>query len=270
VSCTPERVTGYVDDVLGSSERAEVEAHITSCATCLAQAAAERDLRAGLRSLPVPEPRPDFEADVRRRLAARSRRRSAWLLPLAASLVLLALWGRGAASFVAWELSRDHTKCFGMAKLPATVWSSDPVEVTAWFEEQGTRLPPVPPAAGDMGLVGARYCHLLDRYAAHLFYASEERRFSVFVISGPVRFADTWGTESRGQKVRFLRSAGTTVALVGDKAEDIEAFRSTFTTTLAWLDTLVAANGRGDLAADAAERRVAAAVSAAPAAPGPY
>ncbi|HSB62436.1 MAG TPA: zf-HC2 domain-containing protein, partial [Vicinamibacteria bacterium] len=172
MSCTPERVTGYVDDALGPWERAEVEAHIATCAACLAQVAAERDLRAGLRALPVPEPRAGFEEDVRRRLAAQPRRRRAgWMLPLAASLVLLVLWGRGAASFVAWELSRDHTKCFGGSKLPAAVWSEDPVQVAAWFEDQGTRVPIVPASASSMSLVGARYCHLLDRYAAHLFYA---------------------------------------------------------------------------------------------------
>lgn len=246
MTCTPERVTGYVDGALGAEDRAEVEAHLASCAACLEQAAFERDLRAGLRALPVPEPRPGFEAEVRRRLRSEARRRPAWLLPVAAGLALLALWGRGAASFVAWEVSRDHSKCFGMARLPAKVWTSDPLEVTDWFESRGTRLPPVPAGVGEMGLVGARYCPLLDRFAAHLYYAGEERHLSVFVFSGPVRFADTLRTESRGKQVQFLRSAGMTVALVADRTEDVEAFRSAFTTTLAWLEPAATEGGRGD------------------------
>ena len=54
-----------------------------------------------------------------------------------------------------------------------------------------------------------------------------------FVLSGPVRFADEWTARSRGNHVRFLRSAGMTVALVSDKQEDVEAFRAAFRTTVA-------------------------------------
>lgn len=233
MTCAPERVTGYVDDALDATTRAEVESHLATCATCREQVASERDLRAGLRALPVPELRPGFESAVRRRLAAESRGRRAWRLPVAAVLALLALWARGAAPFVAWEVARDHNHCFGKERLPAKLWSSDPSEVSQWFEAQGTRLPPIPAAVGELGLVGARYCPLLDRVAAHLYYAGEERNLSVFVLSGPARFRDTWATESRGNEVRFLRSAGMTVALVSARPEDVEAFRAAFTTTVA-------------------------------------
>ena len=235
MSCLPEQVTGYVDDVLDPAIRAEVEAHLASCAGCREQAAFERDLKAQMHALPAPELRPGFEVRLRRSLAAARGRRFAWLLPLAAVLTLLVLWARGATPFVAWELSRDHAHCFGMDRLPAKVWSNDPLEIAAWFESQGTRIPPVPSGVAELGLVGARYCPLLDRLVAHLYYAGEERRLSVFVLSGPVRFSDGWGARSRGNHVRFLRSAGMTVALVSDKEEDVEAFRAAFRTTVARL-----------------------------------
>jgi len=235
VSCAPEQVTGYVDDVLDPAARAEMEAHLATCAACREQVAFERELKAGLNALPAPELRPGFEVRLQRSLAAERGRRLAWLLPFAAVLALLAVWARGAAPFVAWELARDHVHCFGQARLPAKVWSSDPLEIAAWFEKQGTRIPLVPAGVGDLVLVGARYCPLVDRIVAHLYYAGEERRLSVFVLSGPVRFSDDGDARSRGTHVRFLRSAGMTVALVSDKPEDVEAFRSAFRTTVARL-----------------------------------
>lgn len=234
--CESALVTGYVDDALDVPARAELEAHLETCATCREQVAFERDLRARLRALPVPEPRPGFEAAVRRRLAAEGRTRRPWRLLTAAALVLLALWARGSASLVAWEVARDHKHCFGSERLPAKLWSNDPVEVTRWFEAQGTRLPPIPAGVGELGLVGARYCQLVDRVAAHLYYAGEERHLSIFVLSGPARFRDSWATESRGNEVRLLRSAGMTVALVSGRHEDVEAFRAAFTTTVAAID----------------------------------
>ena len=136
---------------------------------------------------------------------------------------------------MAWQVARDHNHCFAMERLPAKLWSNDPTEVTRWFEAQGTRLPPIPAGVGELGLVGARYCPLVDRVAAHLYYAGEERHLSVFVLSGPARFRDSWATESRGNEVRFLRSAGMTVALVSNKHGDVEAFRAAFNTTVARL-----------------------------------
>ena len=233
MSCAPEQVTAYVDDVLDPAARAEMEAHLATCTDCREQAVFERELKAGLRALPSPELRPGFNVRLRRSLAAERGRRFAWLLPLAAVLTLLVLWARGATPFVAWELSRDHAHCFGQDRLPAKVWSNDPLQIAAWFEAQGTRIPPVPSGVAELGLVGARYCPLLDRVAAHLYYAGEERRLSVFVLSGPVRFPDEWIARSRGNHVRFLRSAGMTVALVSDKQEDVEAFRAAFRTTVA-------------------------------------
>jgi len=233
VSCAPDQVTAYVDDVLDPAARAEMEAHLATCTDCREQVAFERELKAGLRALPIPELRPGFEVRLRRSLAAERGRRYAWLLPLAAVLTLLVLWARGAAPFVAWELSLDHAHCFGQDRLPAKVWSNDPLEIAAWFDAQGTRIPPVPSGVAELGLVGARYCPLLDRVAAHLYYAGEERRLSVFVLSGPVRFPDEWTARSRGNHVRLLRSAGMTVALVSDKQEDVEAFRAAFRTTVA-------------------------------------
>jgi len=235
-SCAPEKVTGYVDEALEPAARAEVEAHLASCPDCRRQVDEERDLRARLRALPSPELRPAFEPQLRAALTRAPQRRF-WALPLAASLVFLGLWARGAAPFVAFELSRDHAKCFGLARLPAKVWSDDPQVVAGWFEGQGTELPLIPGAAGGLGLVGARYCPLFDRFAAHLYYAEGERRASLFVLRGPARFRDAYEARVAGRTVLLFRSAGATLAAVSERAEDAEALRRRFTTTIATLGT---------------------------------
>jgi anti-sigma factor RsiW len=235
VTCAPELVTGYVDGVLGAEERARVEEHLASCAACRDQADFERSLGSRLRALPSPDPRPELLQAVRGRLeSVRSPRR--WMLPVAAALLGFVLWGRGTASFVAWELARDHEHCFGKQRLPARIWSSDPGEVARWFEEQGTAVPPLPEGRRGLVLVGARYCPLLDRLAAHIYYADEDRHLSVFVLAGPARFSGyELGTEARNREVRLLHSAGMTVALVAEHADDVAAFREHFTTTTALL-----------------------------------
>jgi hypothetical protein len=136
---------------------------------------------------------------------------------------------------VAWELARDHTKCFGLSALPAKVWSDDARVIAAWFEEQGTALPLVPENVAGMGLVGARYCPLLDRFAAHLYYSGEDHHASIFVLKGPARFGDVYEGRARGETVLLFRSAGTVVGVVAGLPEDAQAFRRKFTTSMAAL-----------------------------------
>ena len=235
MTCRPERVTGWVDGVLDASDREAVEAHLASCPACREQAAFELELGSRLRELPAPEPRPQLQDAVRTRLDSARPRRN-WILPIAAALLGLLFWGRGAPSFVAWELARDHEHCFDQAKLPARIWSGDAREVALWFGEQGTYVPRLPESRHGLSLIGARYCPLVDRLAAHVYYAEEDRHLSLFVIAGPVRLDHELGTETRGRTVRLIRSAGTTLALVAEHEEDVLAFRSFFTTTTARLD----------------------------------
>ena len=234
MSCDPERVTAYVDDALDPAAREEVRAHIEDCATCAEQAAFESGLRENLRSLPDPEPRPELETAVRESLRS-SGSLVRLLLPLAAALAL-ALWGTGAPFFVAWELARDHASCFAMEKLPAEVWSGEPSEVAAWFDRHGTRLPVLPARTAGLELVGARYCSVGDRTAAHVYYEGEDHRLSVFIVSGLLRVSDEWTGDVRGRTVSFVCTAGTTVGLVSEHAEDVQAFERALSTTVAQTD----------------------------------
>jgi hypothetical protein len=149
-----------------------------------------------------------------------------------AALFVLGLWARGLPGFVAWEVARDHQRCFGRRHLHARVWSPDPAVVGDWLESRGTPVPPLPPHAHAAELVGARYCPLEDRVAAHVYYDGEGI-VSVFVLSGPARIGDGWSGRVRGLHVRLLHAAGRTLAVVGESAEDVAVTARAFTTTVA-------------------------------------
>jgi anti-sigma factor RsiW len=235
VTCDPERVTGFVDDALPEAERAELSAHLDLCPACREQADFETALRARLRGLsPVAVP-PTLARAVRHRLRPSSPLRwvAAVTLPVAAALLLFVLWLRAAPQFVAWELARDHAGCFGREKLPATVWSGDPAQVSAWFQDDGMAIPVVPEAAGGTELLGARYCSLMDRTVAHLYYSGEDLNLSLFVVPGSVRMGARHQTQQRGQTVHLLRVGGAVVGVVSSSEQAVEAVERALTRTLA-------------------------------------
>ena len=158
----------------------------------------------------------------------RMRARSVAGLILLALVLGFFLWLRGNPSFVAWQVANDHARCFGRAHLRARLWSSDPVDVRQWLESRGTPVQPLPGKAGSVTIVGVRYCPLADRVAAHVFYGGGQSLVLVFVLSGPARIHDGWAGEVSRLQVRLLRSAGRTVAIVGEAAEDVDAITQAF------------------------------------------
>ena len=226
MSCDPVRVTGYVDGALPPAERVEMESHLSACPSCRDQAEFERGLRARLLSLPQPPLPIALHASVRARLDRPVARRRPWrvLLPIAAALVLSLLWVRGAPGLVARELAWDHGHCFGKDQLPAKVWSSNPPVIERWFAERGTRIPRVPEAAAGLSLIGARYCMLMDRRVAHLYYADGEHRLSLHVVDGPVRFTWPQRRTTMGRTVHLLHAEGLTVSLTSEEPKAVDAF----------------------------------------------
>jgi anti-sigma factor RsiW len=233
MSCDPEQVTGYVDGELAPAARAELEAHLAQCASCREQADYEGQLRARLKALPSPEPRRGLEMEIRGSLKRPRPSRFRVLLPMAAAFAAMLLWSAGLPRVVAWQLSRDHDHCFSAKVLPAEVWGGNAHVIASWLEKRGTELPPLPESAAGLDLVGARRCPLLDRKVAHLYYSSGERHVSLFVVPGSVRFESRYSSLARGNVVRLLHVAGTTVGVVGASEEDVAAFERAFATTSA-------------------------------------
>ena len=238
--CDPVRATAYVDGALAAADRLQFESHLAGCPRCRAQVNAERMLSSAVRSLPAPPLPHGLAARVRRR----SRkpiplRRRVWIPSLAAILVI-ALWMRGSSGFVAWEVALDHAHCFGKPRVPAQVLTADPMRLAAWFDAQGTELPLVPASAGGLDLVGGRYCRLLDRTVAHIYYGGGgEHQLSLFVVPGSVRFDRSFVWSGRGTTVNLLEVAGSNVALVSTDAPSVAAFRRSLERTIAEGGTLV-------------------------------
>lgn len=233
-SCEPEKVTAYVDGELAPAERALLEAHLAACTRCHDQEVFERGLHGRLRELPSPALPPRLAERVRARVRPSRARtfRHVWLAA-AAGLVFGVLWARGAPGYVAWQLARDHVHCFSRERLPAQVWTNDPADVARWMAENGRHLPLVPPGAGGLELVGARFCPMLDRRVAHLYYSAGERHLSLYVVPGPVRVDRPYEDEPSDQVVHVRRAGGSTIALVSADPKAITAFRKAFERTVA-------------------------------------
>jgi anti-sigma factor RsiW len=235
MTCDPERVTGFVDGELPEGLAAGVAAHLETCPACRAQAEAERELRMRLLRLPTPALPARLESRVRdagrkRPLAERGMR---WALPLAAVL-LLGVWLRGYAPFVAWDLARDHQHCFSRQPLRAQVASGEPRAVAAWFDERGTELPQLPARLGELALVGGRYCPLASlSTAAHVYYRSASSQLSVFVVPHAVRLDDRLASRARGDSVRLLRFEGQVIGIVGGRESDVRALETALRPVLA-------------------------------------
>jgi anti-sigma factor RsiW len=235
VSCDPERVTGYVDEALPAAERAEIESHLRECPPCREQAEFEAALHVRLRSLAAVEVPHGLRRAVRRQMrpAAPLRLVAAAVLPAAAVLALAVFWLRAAPPFVSWELARDHAACFGRSKLPARIWSSDPSQVAGWFEKDGLAVPVVPEAVGSAVLIGARYCALIDRRVAHLYYSGDDVNLSLFVVPGSVRMDAGHDAQALGQTVHLRRVGGTTVGVVSSSEDAVETLERALTRTVA-------------------------------------
>jgi hypothetical protein len=165
-----------------------------------------------------------------------SRHRGRLVLVALGFLLLAAgLWARGFAGFVAWQVARDHQRCFGRRQLAARLWTSDPWEARLWLEERGTPVAPLPEEAGTVRIVGVRYCPLTDRIAGHVYYGGAGSVVSVFVLAGPARVGMGWSGEASGLQVRLIPSAGRTLAVVGESEGDVDAVAQAFRASLARL-----------------------------------
>jgi anti-sigma factor RsiW len=233
MSCRPERVSGYLDGVLAAEEREAVEAHLAECADCRGQLEAERELKQRLRSLPPVEPPPGLEFRARRELRSLRPRWGRSLLAVAAMLAVMALVGAGEPRFMAVELALDHDHCFGKARLPAKVWSSDGARVAEWFEAQGTRVPMLPDSVAGLELVGARYCRIMDRSVGHVYYVGPHGPLSVYIVPGRLRLTGRYAQHARGKAVRLFHTGGTSVAVVSAQEEMAAAFERAFEVTTA-------------------------------------
>ncbi len=97
---TQAQFVAYLDGRANPSERRVFEDHLAGCATCRARAEEFRGLCIALDGLPVADPSPAFDANLRARLAAESTPRGFWSSWVPAprfafavmALLLMAFW----------------------------------------------------------------------------------------------------------------------------------------------------------------------------------
>jgi negative regulator of sigma E activity len=105
--------------------------------------------------------------------------------------------------------------------------------MAAWLLKEGTQAPALPEQAAGLEMVGGRYCSLMDRRVAHVYYTGGDQRLSVYVVPGWVRL-DRPRQMTRGNTtVRLLRAGDATVGLVSERPEAVEAFERALTITVA-------------------------------------
>jgi hypothetical protein len=88
IMCEKERLVSYIYDELNRAERAEVEAHLKTCAACREEAAGMRSVRADLASWTPPQPEFGFHIVRERKPTWRAWWTPAFGLAAAAMLVL--------------------------------------------------------------------------------------------------------------------------------------------------------------------------------------
>ncbi len=216
----------FVDGEALPSVRAEVEAHLATCAACREAVEAQRAVRALLvsRRARLSEPAPDGLADTVRRVVAAQQAHttpfwSRYSAFAAAAAVVLAV--TGALSFatgrssvlLAAQLTLDHLKCFVIDgddhDHPMTADAAQ-----AHFHQDfgmDVRLP-VPPEGSHARLVSVRQCLYGEGWIAHALYRVDGEAVSLFVMRG--REASPTAIDAFGRHTAVVTKGDSTYVLV--------------------------------------------------------
>ena len=194
--------------------RAEVEAHLATCATCRDQVSVRaRAQEPAAGPAGSPSPGDGFESELRRRCAGggrdpcggccRSRRR--WPSSRSGRAGPPRSW-RGSCRSTTLTASRA-------ASSPAEVWTARRRRDGVVVRDAGTDVCRCSRTrSAGLELVGGRFCSLADRSVAHLYYVGPRRHVSLFVVpgNGPVfgRLLDPDPRRQRSAPARRRRHRG--------------------------------------------------------------
>jgi mycothiol system anti-sigma-R factor len=182
------RLHAYVDGELTVSEITDVDGHCLECPQCAALVQAEREFRRLLRRQPREGASPELRARIVRRvrreaMVATGRR---WLpLPAvaaAAAVIVLMLWPARTPPPLVADLVDKHI-AYAQLERPAELASTDPREVTEWFQARAGMRVTVPDySPAGIHLAGARLAAAQERKAAYLLYEKGRTLLSVFMV----------------------------------------------------------------------------------------
>jgi len=248
-----ERLTLYLDNELQGEERAAIEAHVQSCASCTLFVEKELAFLNAIRgSGPLHVASPELQAKVSEVLsgpvANRRLRRRRWIVPIAAAVLVLlspvVVWrvvrqnnrpAKGGPSGFALMAAESHLR-HSRGQLPLEMESSNPQDISGWFANKlafNVKLPSYQESSGQdklYTLEGARLVGYENDYAAYVAYRMKEQPISLVITSELV--AKPSGGEQiaargltfhfnaiDGLKVITWSDRGLTYALVSDLDE---------------------------------------------------
>lgn len=201
-----ERLTLYLDNELQGDERAAIEAHVQSCASCSSFVEKELAFLNAIRgSGSLHTASTELKSDVAeilsgtQRVVSRSSRR--WILAIAAALLVLLLpvvvWRvvrqnnrpeNGTPSSFALMAAESHLR-HSRGQLPLEMESSNPQDISAWFTNKvafNVKLPSYQESSGQdklYTLEGARLVGYQNDYAAYVAYRMKDRPISLVITS---------------------------------------------------------------------------------------
>lgn len=244
----------YCDGELEASKMLEVEAHLRTCPSCRRAVEAERILREELRARLSREPVPPLlqerlrvaitELEERQRetavLTAWPRR--AWLLALAASILLLSLGGvlgyliagpssRTGHNPLVADLVSQHMR-FSLLENPAELSSRNTQQVAFWVQGRiGHRVRVPDYSSSGIDLLGGGVTRLTGHQAAYIVYEKGRNIISLFAfpqygtsLSGLKEIRQQCmafrTVEYRGQQILLWESDEMTYAMVANVGWD--------------------------------------------------
>lgn len=208
---TIERLTSYVDRLLGPDEHADVDRHLEACPPCRRIADREHGGRTMLRHHAPQLRSSSLPPGLRTRCEALARARASggtlfglrsfvadWRFSLVPTLLgvfflvftasaILSLATRRSDTLLAAQLTADHSKCFLLADRGAS--SADAAAVERMLASQygwQVHIPPSSPEAG-VQLIGARRCLYADGLIPHVMYRANGQDVSLYVLDGVTR-----------------------------------------------------------------------------------
>jgi mycothiol system anti-sigma-R factor len=203
-----ERLTLYLDNELQDDERAAIEAHVNSCASCASFVEKELAFLNAIRSsAPLHTAPPELHAKVSHvvsgteRVVGRPATRRRWVLAIAAAVLVLLLpvivWRvvrqnkrpeNGTPSGFALMAAESHLRHM-RGQLPLEMESSNPQDISSWFANKvafNVKLPSYQESSGQdklYTLEGARLVGYENDYAAYVAYRMKDRPISLVITS---------------------------------------------------------------------------------------
>jgi anti-sigma factor RsiW len=226
-----DKLDAYVDSACPEEERASIEAHLSTCSSCSAEALGRLQMKRMTRAAAARySPTPEFRLRVEKSI--RPKRQFAWTLGwmpsfamAAVALVLLVIgltvWTRHSARDQALaELVDLHVATLASAN-PVDVISTDRHTVKPWFQGKlpfTFNLPELQNSS--FKLLGGRVTYFEHSPGAHLLFQVRSHQLSVFILQDQAGMIPlTMGVSSQRElafNVETWSEGGLRYIVIGD------------------------------------------------------